>query len=406
MMSLGQFFLFCVLSCNIALGQTYKVLYSFGSSGSKDGIEPLSTLVADESGNLYGTTLVGGLGLGTIFELSPNADGTWSETVLYSLCDDEIYCFDGAFPSGLTRDPQGNLYGTTYADAAFGGGEAFELSPPTTQNGPWTYIPLYEFPPQNWPNALTLDTSGNLYGTAFAGGSGKGQAGYVFELDPSNFAFSVLYNFCSTGNGNFCPDGAYPISDLVFDKEGNLWGSTSTGGRQGSQGTGTVFKLSPSGEGWAETAVYPFPLVSGGSEYNVTYPEGPLSMDRVGNIYGTFTNEVIHNNYSGAFTLDPKGANAHATWFTADGGMSYSGVLIDASRPFSFVAATDSNGGSVLQLGRTGKQTVLHRFCQQPNCTDGNEPAGGLYEDKSGNLYGTTEAGGAYDQGVVYEITP
>jgi uncharacterized repeat protein (TIGR03803 family) len=190
-----------VLGCGLALGQ-YKVLWSF-SGLPGDGADPVSGLVSDHAGNLYGTTQYGGANDGgTVFELSPNADGSWAETILYNFCGDknEGHCNDGQYPTtGLILDRAGNLYGTTN-------------------------------------NGGSTDCLHNSYG-----------CGTVFELSPSAGVWTetVLYSFCADTN---CDDGYYPDSQLIFDGSGNLYSTTSSGGT-GNGGYGTVFELSPSASG-------------------------------------------------------------------------------------------------------------------------------------------------------------
>lgn len=140
-----------VLHLTSAFGQTEKVLWSFGGT-STDGAFPATNLVRDKAGNLYGTTELGGsVGEGTIFELSPQSDGTYTESVLFNFCTNTIgqLCVDGYQPNSLIIDSAGNLYGTTYTgggqDSGIYGGTIFELSPPKSQGGTWTYSVLYEF---------------------------------------------------------------------------------------------------------------------------------------------------------------------------------------------------------------------------------------------------------------------
>jgi len=271
---------FCVLlvlaSCSFMLGQTYKVLWSFGGSPN-DGANPTSDFVFDSAGNMYGTTQTGGNstnvsclrenlmpGCGTVFELSPNSDGSWTETVVYNFCANYPtgVCPDGQQPTaGLAMDSAGNLYGTTRqggvscaVDGA-GCGTVFELSPPSVQGGAWTQEILYVFcsmgqnpcPDGALPTShLTLDSAGNLYGTTTEGGGGAWYGGTVFELSPENGAWTeaVLYAFCTTGELYHCPDGTNPQAGVTFANLGNLYGTTEWGGSPSGGGTGTLFELS------------------------------------------------------------------------------------------------------------------------------------------------------------------
>ena len=179
---------------------TETVLHSFGASET-DGTNPYAGLMMDASGNLYGSTYWGGAytsctgeGGGTAFELSPptTVGGKWTETVLHSF---GATCNDGVWPyAGLIMDAKGNLYGTTWAGGGqyYGDGTAFELSPPTKKDGPWTETLLHEFgatstSPWELQGGLIMDAKGNLYGTTdLGGGEGceKNGCGAAFELSP------------------------------------------------------------------------------------------------------------------------------------------------------------------------------------------------------------------------------
>ena len=193
-------------------GWTEKILYSF--SGGSDGAQPYAGLF-DQSGNLYGTTLLGGSsGDGTVFQLTPSGSG-WTENVLYTFQDGN----DGAFPDGgLIFDQSGNLYGTTLFDGKDGGGTVFKLTP---SNGSWTYSLVYSFTGSEGPAAnLAMDGAGNLYGTTYLDGA-YGQ-GSVFKLTRSggSWTYTSLHDF--TGGG----DDGQPVSNVTFDANGNLYGTS------------------------------------------------------------------------------------------------------------------------------------------------------------------------------------
>lgn len=264
------------------------ILHNFGSGN--DGQTPFGSLIFDSAGNLYGTTSAGGVyGYGIVFELSPNG----TETVLYNFGAG----MDGANPSaGLVFDTSGNLYGTTVNGGLFGGGAAFELSP--NGGGGWTETGIYSFggTPTDGLNPysqLVFDSSGNLYGTTQNGGLYG--AGIAFELSPNGIGCcreSPLYNF---GNGT---DGAKPYAGLVFDKSGNLYGTTVDGGVFGG---GTAFELSPNGTGgWTETGLYSF----GSSSSDGLNPYSGLIFDKSGNLYGTTQNGGLYSGGT-AFELLP-----------------------------------------------------------------------------------------------------
>lgn len=277
---------------------TEVVLYSFGTNGNGDGAGPQAGLIFDTGGNLYGTTEFGGKAsttcpydCGTVFKLSPTQGMGWLETVLYRFQGP-----DGRTPlGGLLLDPSGRLYGTTVDGGAFGYGTVFKLTPPAP-GGQWTESLLYEFtggPDGAGPEAALIhDQHGNLYGTASGGGmtSCSPSCGVVFELVPPSdpggvWSETTIWEF-SGGN-----DGASPFGTLLFDKTGNLYGTTAFGGTPetctytGNIGCGTVFRLKPPsqpGESWVETIIYAF-----FGNFDGAAPSGALTFGKLGALYGT-----------------------------------------------------------------------------------------------------------------------
>jgi len=300
-------------------GWAESVLYSFGPQGTGDGVQPEGGLVMDRSGNLYGNTFVGGANnYGTVFELSPNANGGWTETVLYSFGQYP----DGRFPtSSLVLDADGNLYGTAT-------GVVFELSP---GSGGWTETLLLNLPVASEPNTgLMWRTVGlNLYGAAGNGGKGFGGIFRLWRegngwtaLDLHNFnhtdgnpqtggnlvedqnlniygasnggcangtggvwelthnpgqapTYQLLYSFGAEGSG----DGNYPQSGVIVAPNGTLYGTTGFGGANSD--AGTVFALASSQNVWQETILYTF---TGGQDGGA--PVGQLIRDKQGRLYG------------------------------------------------------------------------------------------------------------------------
>src|SRR5580698_80178 len=208
-----------VLLCGFALGQQYSVLYNFCSATNcADGEDSHGKLVFDKAGNIYGTTAAGGAyGGGTAFELS-SSSGSWTESVIYS------FPFGVNPMAGLTFDNVGNLYGTTEGGGSFGLGTVFELTPPSNPGGPWTE--------------------------------------------------TVLWSFGAQG------DGQNPLSHLIFDASGNLYGTTSRGGTYGG---GTVFQVVPVGQQWSENILFSF----GPDAFNGYNPQAGVAFDKSGNLYGT-----------------------------------------------------------------------------------------------------------------------
>src|SRR5579871_5956302 len=222
---------------------TERVLYSFCSQpGCADGDDPDTPLYIDSQGNIYGTTLFGGnsTNLGVACELRKLGTG-YTETVLYSFCA-QTNCADGAEPEGgVVMDSVGNLYGTTVSggdgDQNSGQGVVFELSPDGSQ---WQYSNLANFDGSDglYPESgLIIDANGNLFGTTVAGGTK--QKGNVFEFNGSP---QSLYSFCAEKG---CADGAHPLSGVVEDSAGNLYGTTVENRGKGHHNGGTLFELSP-----------------------------------------------------------------------------------------------------------------------------------------------------------------
>ncbi len=253
-----------------------KVLHSFGHG--TDGTLPRGGVVLDAAGNLYGTTFEGGIhGVGTAFELSPQADGVWTETVLHSFNG-----ADGWFPeAGLIFDTAGNLYGTTGLGGIHEFGTVFELSP--REGGGWAEKVLHSFNENGVDGSLPyasliFDVAGNLYGTTYYGGIHTCEGHYcgtVFELSPKDGGWSekLLHSF---GNGT---DGTLPQSSLAIDAAGNLYGTTYYGGIHAA---GVAFELSPrEGGGWTETVLHSFGNGNDGADPQA----GMIYVD--GNLYGT-----------------------------------------------------------------------------------------------------------------------
>lgn len=322
-----------LIAASPALAQTEEVLYAF--KGHPDGANPYATLTL-QGGNIFGTTYNGGLnGLGSVFELTPNGNGGWNETVLYSFCPVYPSCTDGENPTytKVIFDAAGNMYGTAFAGGTLGNGVVYELSPSSSG---WTYQVIYNFAGQpdaaNPINGLVMDAAGNLYGTSYNGGGGNN--GAVFQLHP-------------TGTGTWTEQVIAPVPEifagLAIDSAGDLYGTT----------TSSVFKIIPNGtNNWFLTNILVF--TNGATQGNE--PNGTPILDSSGNVYGT----------------------------TTLGGKNNQGVIY------------------ILVKNSTTKYTerVLYNF--GPN---GTQPIGGLVMDSSRNLYGTTTAGGIKGDGVVYKVT-
>jgi uncharacterized repeat protein (TIGR03803 family) len=356
------------------------VLYSF--QNNPDGATPWAGLIADRAGNLYGTTYYGGPCCGTVYELSPPSlpGGSWTEQVLYSFQGGN----DGGQPTAvLIMDGHGNLYGTTSnggdgsSACTYHCGGVFELTPPAQPGGAWIFTALYAFQGGSDGAApmasLLRDPGGNLYGTTSAGGDMlcTGGCGTVFELFPPSapggaWAEKVLYSF------HGWPDGYYPMAGLVFDAQGNLYGTTIQGGKFGGNllcegGCGTVFELlrPQPGHAWTKTEIYLF----GGTDG--VHPSGNLIVDGAGNFYGTTQMGGI-------------GACSHRVGC---------GNIYELSPPS--------------QSGGAWTATNLYAFHGQES-GEGYSPMAGVIRDGLGNLYGTTLKGGSSKgsaAGTVFKLT-
>ncbi|MGD0190879.1 MAG: choice-of-anchor tandem repeat GloVer-containing protein [Rhizomicrobium sp.] len=281
----------CGTVFKLAPNGTETVLYAF--QGGSDGYLPIGGVIADNNGDLFGTTGDGGsyngecagTGCGTVFEVQPNGN----KITLYTFQGGS----DGAGPDGgLVADTSGNLYGTTSTGGTVGGacsdqygcGTVFKIAPDGTE----TVLYTFQGGSDGWePEAgLITDNAGNMYGTTYAGGDND--VGTVFEITPSG-AEAVFYSF---GGGS---DGANPRAALTIDGSGNLYGTTWIGGdakckkgKNGTAGCGTVFKLAPDG---TESVLYAF----AGQSASGAFPVAPVLLQG-SDLYGTTNGGGNHNN--------------------------------------------------------------------------------------------------------------
>jgi len=397
--------------------QSESVLYSFGAGS--DGDNPSAGLIFDAAGNLYGTTFTGGSttacehGCGTVFELSPTSGG-WKETILYRFTNR----MDGGYPaSRLLLDTAGNLYGTTVAGGIVGScigngsgngcGVVFELSP--TSSG-WKETVLHHFTGGsdggNPYAGVIADAEGNLYGTTLLGGSTsctEGGCGVAYELSQSSGVWkeTILHSFNAEQNGGINPEGS-----LVFDNAGNLYGTAQLGG---SQGNGVVFQLTHTSAGWSENVVHAFASTDGSE------PGGSLVFDGAGNMYGT-TVAGGSRGHGVVFKISPSGSVwtetvLHSFLGENDGSDPGKDLLMDAAGNLYGVTVFTPKttlSGTVFNVSESAgawRETVLYEFS---GLTGGGEPNSGLAADHAGNLYGVTFAGGnpSVNAGVVFELTP
>ncbi len=325
-----------------ARAQTESVLHSF-TGAPTDGSGPKTGLVMDTSGNLFGTTCSGGSGGdGTIFELAKTASG-YTYSVLYNL---GTLSTDGSCPEGrLVVDSGDNLYGTTSAGSTVGTvGTVFELANTT---GGYVMNTLYTFRPWNPPSVIDPnDVRSGLYRDSAGNLYGTRFAGGALNqgtfFEVSGTKMQVLYSF-----GSVAGDAFDPMSALILGPSGNFVGTTQAGG---PGGFGAVFQVTSGG---AESILYGF-TDSGGDG---AYPQSTLAADAAGNLYGT----------------------------TYRGGLSDKGTIFE-----------------LVNSGGTYKEKVLYSFTG--TSTDGGAPDCRLVVDSSGNLYGTSQGGGANGKGLVFEL--
>jgi uncharacterized repeat protein (TIGR03803 family) len=349
-------------------------LTAVASFNGTDGADPVGDLIMDAGGNLYGTTYSGGAaGDGTVFEL---AKGSSALSVLASFNGT-----DGASPAGrLVLDSSGNLYGSTYAGGAAGDGTLFELAA-----GSGSITTLASFNGTDGANPvgpLVLDKGGNLYGTAYAGGASAD--GTVFKLAHGSGTITTLAAFNGT-------NGANPHSGLVLDGSGNLYGAASAGGLNSD---GTVFTVA-TGSGTMTT-------LASFDDYHGAAPLGALILDAGGNLYGTAS--AKGPSETGTVFEVAKGSGAITTLDSfngVDGQNPQGGLLLDGSgNLYGTASAAVPSRGTVFELAKgSGAITALASFI-----TDGTAPVAGLVMDGGGNLYGTTNAGGASNFGTVFEV--
>lgn len=399
----------CVSLAVAVTAQTETVLHNMKT---KEGVSPLLGVIFDSSGNIFGVAGEGGSSNnGSVFELTPSGS-SWTEKTLYSFKGGT----DGGTPVGtLVEDSSGNLYGTTKLGGSHGVGVAYKL---TKSGTTWKESVIHNFGGSGdgqYPiGNMIFDSSGNLYGTTEGGGShGNGTeiaGGIAYKLAPKSgggWTETIMHSFGGSG------DGISPRANLVEDSSGNFYGTTFLGG---SQGDGTVFKLAPkSGGGWTETVIHSFnPVLIFGSTDGAN-PAAGLILDSSGNLYGT---TVAGGDGSGgvAFKLTKSGSTWTATTlfpFTRSfyqAKFPYSGVVFDKSGNLwgATVAGGNPSGlnGTVFELTPTSSgywNAIFTAF----NSTNGSGPAiGSLAFDSSGNLYGAAQNGGANLVGVVFKVTP
>jgi hypothetical protein len=426
-----QFFLavsVALLLCagtTLAAAQTEGILHSF-AGGSLDGSVPYMGLIADSAGNLYGTTdSAGPNGYGTVFQLvPPSGGGTWTENILFSFSNGP----DGATPvTNLVMDSAGAIYGATGNAGANNCGTFFQLVPPTG-GGAWTESVLYDFPCAfgggiSGPVSIARDPStGIIYGSVQNGGPFNG--GWIYKMVPPTsggaWTNTVLHNFTTNPSAPGYANGCVPWS-LILGPKGDLYGTTIYCG----VGGGTAYRLAPpSGGGtiWNLSLLYSFG--SGSTSLNGENPYG-LLIGLSGVLYGG-TAQGGSSSYGTIYSLTRPQAGTGGPWTEtiihnfdlSDGNDPTAGVILGpAGSLYGSTSGGGSHGGlcgyyvgcgTVFQLtpGPDGvwTETTLHNFA--PTGGDAINPNPGTLLERGGNLYGVSYTGGTSNNGAVYAIHP
>ena len=337
--------LLCVLFafCNAAvLAAHAQTFQTVITFNETNGAVPTGVLVQGTNGDLYGTTQYGGISdFGTVFRIASN--GTL--TTLYSFCS-KSQCVDGSLPdAGLALGSDGNFYGTTRWGGTNNQGTIFKITPSGSLTMLYSFCPLSECADGANPHAgLTQGSDGNFYGTTTAGGLTNN--GVMFQITPDG-ALTRLYSFCSLTN---CADGSSPEGGVIQSSDGDFYGTTSAGGAHGYGGT--VFLLTSTGE---LTTLHSF--CSRANCADGEFPYAGLALGSGGNFHGTTSGSAPNTE------------------------------------------------GTIFRITPSGSLTILYNFCSLAQCADGEYPDGGVVEDRDGNLYGTTQVGGASNNGTFFRLT-
>ncbi len=427
---------FALAPIHSASAYTFKVLHRFCAQPTcPDGANPVTALVRDDAGNLYGTTAYGGkygdvnasTG-GTVFELRLTGTG-YKFRVLHDFCV-QPNCADGENPYGsLILDTNGDLYGTALSGGTGAGGVnngvAFRLVP-NADRTKWKFKILYTFCSQascadgaqpfgnltyqGSQSGALYDGTSPLYGTTFGGGSHA--SGIVFALTgKAHGTESVLYGFCSQKN---CDDGQHPEASLLLDAKGDLFGTAAVGG---GYDFGTAFELLPGKSGYTEAVLHDFCTTENDFCPDGQEPGSPVVMNATGDLFGSSSSGGAAGE-GVVFKLTPETYTVKETvlhtfclqWPCTGDGAHPSALILDANGNVLGETTIGGRygGGTIFKLHGTNV-SVLYDFCRKSDCPDGEIPSGGLLLDKAGDLFGVAIDGGIltnteYGGGTVFEL--
>lgn len=406
--------------------QTFTVLHNF--NGGSDGSTPYAGVTLDRGGNIYGTTRLEGHencsspgSCGIVYKLTHSGSG-WILTTLYEFQGAGVG--DGANPTArVVFGPDGALYGTT----EFGGqgnqcdgpcGTVFRLTPPAASCRstacPWAETVLHDFQGGNdggfpWLGDVVFDRNGNLYGTTIYGGGGycySDGCGTVYEMSHSSGGWSEQLLF-PFYNG----PGSLPMGGVTLDGSGNLYGATSIDNYDGNPVSySAVYELTSDNGNWTVNSLFTF----SNEQDDGTAVAGAPIFDQAGNLYGA-TSVGGPLGGGSVFELTPSGGGWNFTLLHA---FSYSGdarspgplgsLTMDAAgNLYGTTYADGANGcGAVFKL-TPANGTWTYTSLHDFTChNDGGNPYGNVSFDSAGNIYGTASVGGTQNRGVVWEITP
>jgi uncharacterized repeat protein (TIGR03803 family) len=371
-------FAFCAATAIASSAQTFTSLVSF--DGADGAVPEYSSPVQGTNGDLYGTTNEGGANdAGTIFQITPA--GTL--TTLYSFCT-QPNCSDGEYPTaGLILATNGDLYGTTQRGGIGGGGTVFKI----TTSG--TLTTLYSFDGTDGlePTGLVQATNGDFYGTTeYAGANGLG---IVFKITTSG-KLTTLHSFDGI-------DGERPYGAMVQATNGDLYGTTIYGG---TNNDGAVFEITTGGE---FTTLYSFCTQAGCADGE--YPTAGLVQATNGDFYGTTSSGGTVGDGT-VFKITSAGELTTLHSFEGTDGQLVYATLVQATNGDLYgttIYGGTNNDGTVFEITTAGELTTLYNFCTQAKCADGIFPSA-LVQATNGDFYGTTELGGANDDGTIFSL--